>query len=236
MPQQRDNARWESPLWSGTVEQLIRAAALCVARLREAGSDPEIEIEVLERPGFSRTLDALDDLTFDDQELKNITDIEIALGGRGLIAPSAWLNVSQSDGLKLRLAGPNRTWTGGLRSEVIRILAPRPVVPRWLTTTDWVAAPIFLALVALAVAGPVLISDAHRHHHTPAETLEVVIAAVLPGLTALALVVIPSRLRRLELLRPGQDPAYYRHRRVLGGWVAALVVGVAASLIAGLVH
>lgn len=260
MAQPKDTASWDLSPWAGTLDQLIRAAKLCAARVADAapspaGYDPEdrekpydvkehqawlaargareVEIGVVEDGGFARTLTELDDLAdIPPDHLDRLGVIDIKIGGNGFVSPSATIGVSRRNGLEVRICGADRTWTAGLRHEVQDVLKP----------LERLRPPGMKADVPFLVVGGVLavfvgggLSLLFSYATDWARGVEFG-AAVAPayavgGLIAFLVLKLPT----MEVLAPGGHPKYQRWKSRILAAAGALVIGILGSIIASAV-
>jgi hypothetical protein len=230
--QQSDNASWSLKPWAGTVEQLGRAAQLCVDRIAEDDDKPpKVQIGIVEHDGYQRALGAIDDLTaLPPEDLGRIKSMDITIGSGGGYSPvSAKIEV-ESEGLAFRVSGKHRTWTAGLRHELNAVLAPSlRLRPIGITNSDWlpvVIAPLWIVLV-LVVGAILELTTLSSGTKIP---FEVGIPTVTVGFYGVVAFVLPG----IELLASGAQPKYQRWKGSIISAAVALVIAVAAGLIVAL--
>lgn len=260
MAQETDTARWDLKVWAGTIDQLMRAAALATQRVADAAPYPpdynhgdsnqsynaekeamwfsaerarRIEIMVIEDGGFNRSLTAIDDLIdIPDDHLDRVGFIGLEIGGNGYSSPSVSITVSRRDGLETRVCGRNRTWTAGLRHELQDSLKPlERLRPPGFTNTDFVTGVATGSIAPLWLGFGLLFKYATDSVAALRVGLSLVIALSLGGSVAL----LASKLPTMELLASGQRSIYQRWRSRIIAAAVALVLGVAGSLIAAVV-
>lgn len=259
MAQADDRVEWRILPWAGTVEQVRRAAQQCEAKVAVAASFPEgydpeaagrrfdgkkheewrnaerareVVVRIAERGGYSRKLTSLEDLDeLSGDWLNRIADIDIDIGGGGYSSPSAGISVSKDRGLSIRLVGPDRTWTAGLRHELDEMLKP-PGKLRPLPLSE--GAYVGLAILAFAAIyfGLLFYLDSQTDW---SDAAGVGVPLGVAAFAAVTIAVVGIRLPALELLSPGDKPAYERWRRRILGAAGAVVLSIVASFLAGLV-
>ena len=235
MAQETDTARWDLKVWAGTIDQLMRAAALAVQRVADAAPypsdyDPDaasydaekdamwhsaerarrVEIVVIEDGGFNRSLTAIDDLIdIPDDHLDRVGVIGLEIGGNGYLPPSVSITVSRRDGLETRVCGRNRTWTAGLRHELQDLLEPSERLrPRGFTNTEVVSGVALGSVAPLWLGFGLLFKYATESVVGLRVGLSLAIALLLGGSVAF----LASRLPTMELL-----PAVNGRRTSVGG-------------------
>jgi hypothetical protein len=262
MADERDVAQWTWPQWAGTLQQLQAAAALArpklqtfaafpepydsdhpwdpskeqnpiqprYARYLEAVSVRKVEVVVEERDGYTHHAQTLDYLTqISEQDASEIEKIFITLG-KGLLPPGVELRVSNS-GLAVKIVGVERTWTAGLRHELERVLRPP-----WRLRAPL---PVFRDLLIAAVTAFVMVGVALGAILTAgspwSEGTRIIVSIAAGALGALAVTGVSwASAETFELLAPGSLPRYQRWRKRVYAVVTAVVVGIAASALYGL--
>jgi hypothetical protein len=258
MAQAEDRAEWRLRPWAGTIEQLKRAAQLCKAKVAEEVSfppdyDPDtskrfdakkhdqwrsaeearmVVVKTVEEDGFSRQLTSIADL--DDlgpDQLGSVEGIDIDVGG-SYSNPSARITASADRGLTLNLVGPDRSWTAGLLHELKTTLRPvgklRPLPFSALEAYFSAAAFAF----SLLVIGLSVYLDSQTDWSTGAKAA---VPLAVGAIAAAILVTIGVKLPTLELLAPGDKPAYERWRSRILAALGAVALGIAGSLLAALI-
>jgi len=255
MGQADDRAEWRVKPWAGTIEQLKRAAQRCETMVANAvpyppDYDPDdhkrfdgekhrrwmaaeaahtVKIQVLEENGFSRRLTSIEDL--DDlgiDQLQRIKGIDVDIGGSGYANPSAGLTTSTELGLSVTLAGPDRTWTAGLRHELEEILAPAGKLRPLPLGEEAYLIIVPLLFFALGIG----LSEYLEAHSDWSQGVRSAASYGIAALAALVVAAVGWRLPTLELLTPGGKPAYERWRSRILAALGAVILGIAASLIA----
>jgi hypothetical protein len=260
MAQKSDNAQWSLKPWAGTLDQLVRAAALCAERIAEAAPYPpgyaredrdqpyeadkenewhdatiarKVQIGVVEHDGFQRALGEIDDLrAWPVEDLSRIKRLDIEIGsGGGYVPMSAKFELGRG-GMDIRVSGKHRTWTAGLRHGLNEILAPRERLrPRGFSNEG----------VVLAAAGPVWIIGFFailallRTETGFPEGVRIALDLAIPSVLAGFLVLLVLRLPGMELLAPGAKPKYQRVKGKIVAVAVALVVAIAGGLIVAVI-
>ena len=257
MAQDSDYARWDIKPWASTITQVMRAERLCAQKVNDATPFPaghdskeisrefsdeqrtqlwkaeaarEVKVRIVERAGFQRILNAVDDLEdwpADDFAKITWVDIEVGRGG-GYTPASAKLELGP-EGLSIRLCGPDRTWTAGLRHQLTELLTPkRPLRPFWLVTDEVsVGAQLVVTYFIIAIAIGVPLKQTTKVPEGPRLALVFGVPAVIAGFMALVAFLLPV----MELVPEGTSPKYQRWKAWITGSTVALVLGVAAGLI-----
>lgn len=255
MAQADDRAKWEIRPWAGTIDQLKRAAQQCEARVAavlphpadydpEAGDQPfdaekfsewqdaedarRVVIKIVEADGFSRKLTSIQDLEdLGSDRLDRIDGIDIDIGGGGYTNPSAGITASRDRGLSISLAGPDRTWTAGLRHELESELRPAGKLRPLPVGEDAYFGIAMLVFYLLLIGLGVYLYNQTEWPVAPRWGLAMGIAS----LAAVIVVTVGVRLPTLELLAPASRPAYERWRSRIAAATGAVILGIAASLV-----
>lgn len=261
MAQETDSARWDLKVWAGTIDQLVRAAALAAGRVADAAPYPadydaddreqsfdadkhnawldagrarKVGVHIAEDGGFNRALTAIDDLVnIPDDHLNRVGVIDFEIGGTGgYMPPSVKITVSRRDGLETRVCGRNRTWTAGLRHELQDLLEPSERIrPPGFMNTEVLSGVAIGAIAPMWLGFGLLFKYATDSVVGIRLGLSLAIALLLGGSVAF----LAFRLPTMELLANGQRPTYQRWRSRILAAAVALVIGIAASIIAAAV-
>jgi len=233
MAKGRDVTEWKWSQWAGTLGQLHEAAALAQIKVQAQSAElgDHVEVEVRERHGYSHHAENLDYLTqISERDIGQIERVEVTIG-RTYSGPGVEIRASEF-GLSVQVAGSERTWTAGLRHELEQVLRPRwrlhaPGMgdPGWAVgATPFVFLGVWIGLAAILASGNVW-----------TETARVLFSLGAGALSALALSgTIWASARTLELLPKGAMPRYQRWRKMVLAGVGAVVVGIIASALYGL--
>jgi len=260
MAQETDSARWDLKVWAGTIDQLVRAAALAAGRVADTApypadydrNDPtqrydaekeeilrvaerarRTQIVVVEDGGFNRALTAIADLSdIPDDHLGRVGVIDLEIGGNGYVPSSVKITVSRRDGLETRVCGRHRTWTAGLRHELQDLLRPSERVrPPGLMNSEVIGGVAIGAIFPLWLGFGLLFRYATDSVLGIRLGLSLAIALLLGGSVAFLAIRLPT----MELLAGGQRPTYQRWRSRILAAAVALVIGIAGSLVAAAV-
>jgi hypothetical protein len=258
MAQAHDRAEWRVKPWAGTIQQLRRAAERCREKVASAVPYPvdyepgnpdqgydgakheqwhaadsarKVSVSVIEHGGFSQQLTDISDLQELEasDQLDRIEGIEIDVGG---IQPSAKISASDWRGLDVKLTGPNRSWTAGLRHELEDDLKP-PGRLRLLPVDSEVFA------MAGAVLALLLFIGLNELFYVTTDWVRGARVGAALGLAALmggAIISMGAGMPSLELLTPGKTPAFQRRRGRLVGAIGVIGLGIVASLLAAAVN
>ncbi len=186
-----------------------------------------VEVTVIEENGYVKNMTDIGDLS-GLSPLGNIKGIKISIGGGGYASPSASINLSRERGLDIQLAGPDRTWTAGLRSELEQIVSPEGKLRPVPVETWWYGLFALVLFYALMIGVGIYLRDQTDW----AAALRVAIMIAVPLLLVAPLLLLAWKLPNLELLAPGAKPSWERWRKGAFGLAITLLVGVGASLAA----
>lgn len=251
-----DRAVWQIQPWAGTVAQLQQAAERCKQQIEPAapyppGYDPaaheaaydaekdhawqraeaarRVEITVIEAGGFIRSMSEIGDLA-GLSPLDHVRGIDIEIGGNGYIGPSAAINLSKN-GLEVRLAGRDRTWTAGLRHELEEILTPiGKMRPLPFEGGVYFGLATFL-FYALLVGVGIFLGEGTSWSPVPVVAASFAIAVLVTA----PLFTLGAKLPTVELLAPDTRPAWERWRTGAISGALVVVLGIVASLVAGVI-
>lgn len=258
MTQKTDHTTWRLKQWAGTLDAVVRAGNLAAQRVAAAAPFPEgyepwgpeqlhvaetvsaarraerarqVEIAVGEKDGYTRTLTAPSDLgDLAPDRPGNINVIHMEIGGTGWQAPSAEITAARRSGLEVKLAGPDRQWTAGLRHELEEILTPRERLrPRGLPNDDALGLVAILTFAVTLGAVSATLKAISPWENGVCNAISGVSALLVAGF----LLLVASRCPNFELLALGTRPVYQRLRTRIVAGAVALGLGIAATLIGG---
>jgi hypothetical protein len=257
MPE-KDSTGWELSHWAGSPADLVEAVRLAVAKVTALapypeGYDPEdreqrfdaekaaasraaetaakLSISITEHDGYSSELADINELAeLPERSFDSITSIAINVGAGPYSAPAVSIRVSRDEGLSVKIHGYERSWTAGLRHQLEEILQPARRLHAPLIRSGLHAWLIGGVASQLALYGPLIVLATISDVQRPTRNA-IALGSMAAVLLVMALVWFASS-RRFELLRPGQQPRYPRWRTKLLGAVAAVLLGVIATVIA----
>jgi hypothetical protein len=260
MDDRRDSAEWSVKHWAGTVGQLVEAARLSAERVAAlvpypADYDPdekpfdegkysqwhaaqaarELSIVIEENEGFTGRPRDLNDLAaISEKTVRQVESIAITVGQGSYQAPSVTLRCGKGllNGLSVKIEGFDRTWTAGLKHELMRVLNPsRPIHAPLLgdKSNAMMAAGILFWAVVIGLDQLFLALGAGT------QTSRIVFALLGAGLVTGVMILLGVASAQFELLMPGEKPRYHRWRGRVLGVAGAVFVGLSVSAIWALI-
>lgn len=217
--------------WAGTLDEIEQAVAYAVSRVQQWSQHgkPRVKINLLEASGLTAEFDAMPDLRegIDPRDVSDIISLQIAMGFPAsrseiqlVFGRRFSLDPRYAVGCRYSVSAPDREAVESTAGELDRLLKPRhrlsaPGINR--RNKNWAA------FAAFAIG-----ADVFFWADWPVN----LIGGLGAGAGFASLVLATAWASPwFELLKPGDRPKFMQYRAKLSSATAALVIGVASSLV-----